>query len=115
MRNSPTPFPIDVRTGWVDYSPALLDHTSQRARSRLSRFASCIRSVTVRIANAEPHNSNHRRCHLEVITTDAGPISASTVGVDLFTLVDRTVDTVAEIVRERLNGVPDSTRHRRIA
>jgi hypothetical protein len=115
MRDSQTPFPIDVRTGWVDHSPALLDHTSQRVRSRLSRFASCIRSVTVQIADAEPHNSNHRRCHLEVITTDAGPISASTIGVDLFTIVDRTVDTVAEMVRERLNGVPDSARHRRIA
>ena len=100
MRTDQQPFPIDVRTGWVDYSPALRRHASQRMRSRLAEFASQIRSVTVRISDDEAHTIAHRRCDLEVMT-HAGPISASSVGVDLFALVDRALDTVEEILRQR--------------
>ena len=115
MPNSEQPFPIDVRTGWVDYSPALLHHASHRIRSRLAELTSEIRSVVLRMSDAKPHDSTRRRCHVEVMTRNAGPISASTVGVDLFTLVDGTVDRVAEMLGERLGAVPTSDLRQRIA
>jgi hypothetical protein len=106
MRNGQQQFPVEVRTSWVDYSPALRYHASQRIRSRLSEFASHIRSITVRISDDEPHHTAQRRCDIEVMTTDAGAIAASSVGVELFTLVERAIDTVVEILRQRTGGEP---------
>ena len=115
MRHAQQRFPIDVRTGWVDYSPALRYHASQRIRARLAEFASQIRSVTVRISDDEPHKTAQRCCEIEVMTTHSGPISASSVGVELFTLVDRTVDRVVEILRQRTSGEPHRELGQRIA
>jgi hypothetical protein len=69
-------------------------------RSRLAEFASQIRSVTVGISADEAHTVAHRRCDIEVMT-HAGQISASSVGVDLFALVDRALDRVVEILGQR--------------
>ena len=115
MRNSQQPFPIDVRTGWVDYSPALRHHASQRLRSRLTEFASQIRSVTVRCSGDEPQTTAQRHCEIEVVTTHAGPISASSVGVDPFALVDRAVEIVVETLRQRSSTQTHAERRRRIA
>ena len=115
MRNGQQPFPIDVRTGWVDYSPAFRHHASQRLRSRLAEFASQIRSVTVRCSGDEPQTIAHRQCEIEVITTHAGPISASSVGVDPFALVDRAVEIVVEILRQRPSAQTHAELGRRIA
>ena len=115
MRNGQQPFPIDVRTGWVNYSPALRHHASQRVRSRLAEFASQIRSVTVRCSGDEPQTIAQRHCEIEVATTHAGPISASSVGVDLFALVDRAVEIVVENFRQRPSAQTHAERRRRIA
>ena len=115
MRNGQQPFPIDVRTGWVNYSPALRHHASQRVRSRLAECASQIRSVTVRCSADEPQTIAHRHCEIEVTTTHAGPISASSVGVDLLALVDRAVEIVAEKLRQRPNAQTHAELGRRIA
>ena len=114
MRNTQQ-FPIEVQTGWVDYSPALRYHTSQRIRSRLAEFAPRIRSITVRMSDDAPHNTAQRRCDIEALTTDAGPIAASSVGVELFTLVERAVDTVVEILRQRIGGEPRREHRQRVA
>lgn len=115
MRDAQESFPIDVRTGWADYSPALRHHASQRIRSRLAGVASEIRSVTVRISNDDPRNTAQRRCDIELIPTHAGPISGSSVGVELFTLVDRAVDAVMDMLRQRRGTVPRGERRQRIA
>lgn len=115
MRHEQHRFPIDVRTGWVDYSPALRYHASQRIRSSLADFASRIRSVTVRISDDEPHEPTQRRCDIAVMTTHAGPVSASSVGVNLFMLVDRAVDSVMEMLRHRASAEPHSEMRQRIA
>ena len=115
MSSSQQPFPVRVHTGWVDYSPALRHHASERVRSRLSDLASEIRSVVLRVSDGEPPADARRRCHVEVMTRNAGPISASTVGTDLFNIVDNTVDRVAEMLRSRLGAVPTSDWRLRIA
>ena len=115
MRSDQQPFPIAVRTGWVDYSPALCSHASQRIRSGLAEFASQIRSVAVRFSADEPYTIAHRRCDIEVMTTHAGPIAAWSVGVDLSTLVDRALETVVEMLRQRTTTHPHAELRRRIA
>ena len=115
MRHAQQRFSIDVRTGWVDYSPALRHHAGERIRASLAEFASQIRSVTVRIWNDEPHHPTQRRCEIEVMTTHAGPISGSSAGTELFGLVDRAVDAVVETFGQRTSDRPLRELHRRIA
>lgn len=114
MRNSQR-FPVHIQTGWIDYSPALRYYASERIKSLLADFAPQIRSVTVRISDAEPDRPAHRRCDIDVMTTHAGLIYASSVGVDLFALLDRTVDTLLDTLRERASAGPDGELHPRVA
>jgi ribosome-associated translation inhibitor RaiA len=115
MRNGQQRFPIDIRTSWVDYSPALRFHASQRIGSLPAALASQIRSVVVRIWNDEPDNSTQRRCTIDVTTTHAGLISASSVGVDLFALVDNAVETIVKMLSMHTTTAVDRERRQRIA
>ena len=115
MRHALQRFPVDVRTGWMDYSPAFHYYASQRIRSRLAAFASQIRAVTVRISQDEPHTTAQRHCEIEVMTTHAGQVSASSVGVKLFTLLDRAVDSVVDVLRQRARAESQSESRQRIA
>jgi hypothetical protein len=108
-------FPVDVHMRWTDYSPALRYHVSERVRSHLAEFASVIRGVGVRISDEEGQAAEHRRCRVEVITTHPNPISASAVGVDVFNLVNQTVDTVAQMLRRRFTAGSENELRRRIA
>ena len=101
MRNSQQPFPIEVRTGWGDYSPALRHHASQRVAARFAEFSSRIRTVIVRCSDDDPQTGARRRCDIEVMTTHAGPITASATGEDLFELIDQASKTAAGILRQR--------------
>jgi hypothetical protein len=115
MRNARLPFPIRVRTRWGDYSPALHYHVSQRISAGLSGCAAQIRAVAVRIRDDELHNIAQRRCEIEVTTTDAGRISASSVGINLFSLVDHTVDAVVAMLRQHTSVEPQGEMRQRIA
>jgi hypothetical protein len=115
MRDARQQFPVHVRTGWTDYSPALHDHATQRVASRLAGFAPQIRSVIIRIADDASHHARQRRCDIEVVTTHAGPIAASSVGVNPFRLVDGAVDTVFELLRQHSRTQPQGELRQRIA
>jgi hypothetical protein len=97
-------FPVDIRTGWIDYSPSLRYDASQRIRSLLAEFASHICSVRVRISAGRPAKPALRRCDVEVMTRQAGPFSASSVGVDPITLVDGTANSVLETLRDHASA-----------
>ena len=70
-------FPVDVRTSWLDYSPAFHYQAAQRIRSGLAEFASQVRAVTVRISDDESHKTAQRQCEIEVMMTHPGQVSAS--------------------------------------
>jgi phage baseplate assembly protein gpV len=108
-------FPVDVRTSWQDYSPAFHYQAAQRIRSGLAEFASQIRAVTVRISDGEPHTTAQRQCEIEVMMTHAGQVSASSVGVNLFTLLDGAVDSVVDVLRQRARAESESELRQRIA
>ena len=115
MRNGHTRFPINVHTGWVDYSPALRSYASQRIKSRLAEFAPQIRVVTVRISSDGPQMVSRRRCDIEVLTTGAEAITASASGVPMFTVIDRALDTVVRKLRMHASAEPQDDRRQRIA
>lgn len=99
MRDRRHSFPIAVHTRWIDYSPAHRDHTLSRVRSQLVGFASALRAVDVRISDDDPRNVASRRCEIQVLTVDARRISASSVGTDLFTIVDGALEALLEQLR----------------
>lgn len=104
MRKNQHEFPVYVRMGWVDYSPALREHAPRRVRARLAEFDSRIRWASIRFSPDETQATARRRCDLEVMVAHVGPIFGSAVGTDLFTLVDRATDAVAERLRQRANA-----------
>lgn len=101
MRDTRFRFPVDVHTGWVDFSPALRYHASQEARARLAGFAATIRSVQIRISNDTPQDAAERRCDVQVSTTDAGAVTATTTGADLFAIVNSGLASVVETLHRR--------------
>ena len=94
-------FPVYLRTGWVDYSPALHWYAGQKVRSVLAGFASRIRSVSVRIADHDVHDVASRRCTIDVALKSGGVVTAESTGADLEALVDRTTESVFAQLRQR--------------
>lgn len=107
-------FPVDVTTGWTDYSPAFRHETSELIRSRLAGFASRIRSAAIRVF-ADDRDSGHRRCELTVRTTEGNRVSASAQGTDLGALVNRVADAVSELLGARKAADAPTEERQRIA
>jgi len=101
MRDTPFRYPIDVHTGWVDFSPALRYHAAEQARARLAGFAPQIRAVTIRISDDTPHDVSERRCEVQVSTAHAGAVTASATGPDLFAIVNCAIDDSVEALHRR--------------
>jgi hypothetical protein len=100
-------FPVHLRTGWVDYSPALHWYAGQKVRSVLTGFAPRIRSVSVRIADHEAHDVASRRCTIDVTLKSGVVVSAESTGAALEDLVDRTLESIfAELHQHRRAGEP---------
>jgi len=69
----------------------------------------------VRISDGEPHQTAQRQCEIEVMMTHAGQVSASSVVVNLFTLLDGAVDSVVDVLRQRARADSQSELRQRIA
>jgi hypothetical protein len=61
MNRTQQPFPVSVRTGWIDFSPALPSYARTRVVTTLGTFVGRIRFVTVRVVDNEPHDPATRR------------------------------------------------------
>src|SRR4051812_33431795 len=101
MQTTQHTFPIHVRTGWTDFSPALHWYATQKVRSALRAVASRVRAVTVRIADHEPHDPSARLCAIDVALKPAGTITATAIGRNLCELVDRATEASVEQLREQ--------------
>jgi ribosome-associated translation inhibitor RaiA len=82
-------FPIDIHTGWVDFSPALHSHVTQTVGLRLERSAPLIRSIAVHIRSPRLSDLEARVCAIDVALNPSGSVSASATGTDLFEIVNR--------------------------
>ena len=101
MQTAQHPFPVHVRTGWIDFSPALQWYATQKVRSVLRPVASRVRAVTVRIADHEPQDPSTRVCAVDVALKPAGTISATSTGRNVFEIVDRAAEASLEKLRDR--------------
>ena len=101
MQPAQHPFLVHVRTGWIDFSPALHWYATQKVRSVLRPVASRVRAVTVRIADHEPHDPSTRLCAIDVTLKSARTISATSVGRNVYELVDRATEASIERLREQ--------------
>ncbi len=100
MQNPQHTFPVDVHTGWIDFSPALHWYATERLRSALAPVGSRVRSATVRIHEHEPHEREVRHCVVDVALQPSGTVSASCSGANLRALIDE----ATEAVRAQLHG-----------
>ena len=94
-------FLVHVRTGWIDFSPALQWYATQKVRSVLRPVASRVRAVTVRIADHEPHDPSTRLCAIDIGVKPAGTISATSAGRNVYELVDRAIEASLEKLSEQ--------------
>jgi hypothetical protein len=104
---SGTPFPIDVHTGWVDYSPALHWHATQTLRARLGPLASFISRVRVRIKNHHAAHLDTRKCVIQVWLRTSGWVSAFAHGDDVYETVTRAAVRAQADVQRRIPGKRD--------
>ncbi len=107
-------FPTILRTGWIDFSPALHWHIPRLVESALQDFASRIASVKVQIAIED--NFRARTCTIEVRLKPAGCVAASATGSDALQAVERATERiVAEIWPRRRGDASGSGELARIA
>ena len=114
MNRTQQPFPVSVRTGWIDFSPALHSYVRTRVIRTLGTFATQIRSVTVRVVDHEPHDPATRLCAIEVELKPIGTLSAATTGRDVYESVDQATETILARLRGML-GLDDAEPLSRIA
>jgi hypothetical protein len=101
METTQHPFPVQVQTGWIDFSPALHWYAAQKVRSVLRPVASRVRSVTVRVADHEPHDPSTRLCAVDVSLRPTGTVSATSTGRNVSELVDRATEATLEKLRNQ--------------
>ena len=87
-------FPVHVRTGWIDFSPALHSYVTWRVTRTLGAFASRVASVTVRIANQEPHDPASRLCAIDITLKAGGAISTVSTGRDVYDVVNHATHAI---------------------
>ncbi len=114
MQRTQLPFPVSVRTGWIDFSPALRAYARTRVTRALGTFAARIRSVTVRVTDHEPHDPATRLCAIEVELKPVGTLSATSTGRDVYESVDQTTATILARLRGK-RGLHDAEPLSRIA
>jgi hypothetical protein len=103
MKARPT-FPVQVRIGWRDYSPALRWYSAQTLKAALEPYASRIRSVTVHITDHDVDGLDGRTCAIEVAFKPFGSVSASCTGADLQRTVDCATERALAEVQRRIDA-----------
>jgi ribosome-associated translation inhibitor RaiA len=114
MNKTHQPFPVSVRTGWIDFSPALHSYARTRILTTLGTFATQIRSATVRVIDHEPHDPATRLCAIEVELKPVGTLSATSTGRDVYESVDQATETILARLLGKL-GLDDAEPLSRIA
>ena len=100
METTQHPFPVQIQTGWIDFSPALHWYAAQKLRAVLRPVASRVRSVTVRVADHEPHDPSTRLCAVDVSLRPGGAISVTSTGRNVSELVERAAEAIVEKLRK---------------
>jgi hypothetical protein len=101
MQSTTHTFPVHVRTGWIDFSPALHWYATRRVKAALRPVAPCIRSVSVRFADPELRDVGSRECTIDVALKSNGAVSTTVAGADLYEVVDRAATAVLTKLKDR--------------
>jgi hypothetical protein len=112
METAQRTFPIHVRTGWVDFSPALHWHITQKVESALERYGARVRSVTVLVTDQD---ADRKTCAVDVVLRPAGLVAASATGTDAHDVVGRAADRVRTAMQRRFDAGAASPGASRIA
>jgi len=94
-------FPVRLRTGWLDFAPALQWHTGRRLQSALRPFRTRIRHVNVRVSDA-PGEVDARQCEIGVVMQSGQAVRASATARGAYESVDLAADRVRALVRRHI-------------
>jgi hypothetical protein len=101
-----TTFPLHVRVGWLDFSPALQAYARRSLMSAVRPFAAHVRRISVRIAGADSHRDD-RACAIHVALHPIGFVAVSAIGRGAY----QSVEVAAERLRHVLSSrFPDQSR-----
>jgi ribosome-associated translation inhibitor RaiA len=114
MQTHKKTFPVHVRTGWLDYSPALQWYVSEQCASLLERFALHIRDVSVHIGDDAATSPATRRCVIEISMPGSGVVKVWSSGEDLYATVDAAIADAVARVKEQI-AIAGTDRLSRIA
>lgn len=96
--------PVTLRTGWIDFSPALHAHAAHSMALALRPFASCVRAVTIDLTEHEPSSLERRRCTVEVVLEPHGMLTTTVTGVDVRELIDRAAAALMTALRTEFSS-----------
>lgn len=99
MTSSVLTVPVALRTGWIDFSPALHWRAARTMALALRPFASCVRAVTIDLTHHEPSSLEARRCTVEVGLKPSGRLITTVTGTDSHELIDRAAAALVTALR----------------
>lgn len=91
--------PVTLRTGWIDFSPALHWHAARAMALATRPFASCVRAVTLHLTHREASDLQARRCTVDIELATGGMLTTTVTGSDLGELIDRAAAALVTAVR----------------
>ena len=102
-----TGFLINVRTPWLDFSPALHWHAQTRIDAMLHGFRSRIRLVNVKVSDHDS-SSGARRCDIEIVFTASGSLSVLAYDADAYRAVATAARRARTVVRRHVERLKAS-------
>ena len=102
-------FPVHVRSRWLDYSPALHNHTRTLIEAALRAHASRVHSVQVRLSGGEG-TLEERICEIEIALKPDGVLLVSAADVDACRATDAAVRRARTAVRRHVERAREELR-----
>jgi ribosome-associated translation inhibitor RaiA len=102
-------FPVHVRSRWLDYSPALHNHTRTRVDAALRAHGSRVKWVRVRISGGEGA-SEERLCEIEVAVKPDAVLTVSAADVDAYRATDTAIRRARTAVRRHVDRTREELR-----
>ena len=102
-------FPVHVRSRWLDYSPALHNHTRTGVDAALRAHASRVHWVKVRLSGGEGA-PEEKLCEIEVAMKPDGVLTVSAADVDAYRATDTAIRRARTAVRRHVDRSRDALR-----
>jgi ribosomal subunit interface protein len=103
---------LDIRARGFSLTQALRAHCERQLAFALSRFASRLTQVTVRLVDINgPHGGVDKRCSVVISLHGHGPIAVESTDVDLYAAISRSAERAGQAVVRRVQHSQERRGH----